>query len=67
MTYRVGDRIIAIEQIDEFGKRPSLWVGNRNCVVKVASFGSETKAGLFMEYLEYFLGIAKEPETDPTQ
>lgn len=49
---------ISVETIDGFGKNPGLWIGteNPNMRVKVASFGSEDKARLFIKWLDYILG-----------
>ena len=59
MTYKRGQISISVEQIDGFGKRPSLWLGTDipNQMVKVASFGSEEKAKLFCKWFEYLIGI----------
>lgn len=55
MTYGKGERKIYVEKIDGFGKYPGLWVGDGNCLIKLASFGSYEKADIFQKYLEYFL------------
>ena len=54
---------IVIEQVDGFGKNPSLWVRtpiDGNVRIKLASFGNETKAQFFIDYLTEFLGLEKE-------
>lgn len=50
---------ISVEQIDGFGKEPGLWIGTEspNTRVKVASFGSEDKARLFIKWLDYIIGV----------
>ena len=39
------------DQEDGFGKMPSLWVGNKNSLVKVASFGSVEKSEMFCKWM----------------
>ena len=46
---------IAVEQIDGFGKYPSLWIGRNNVQVKVASFGNNEKAEAFWEWIKYMI------------
>lgn len=67
MIYKRGDFGISVSQVDGFGKRPSLWVHNKNCMIKLASFGSEEKAKIFMEYLDWLLfanAVPPKEETD---
>lgn len=61
MTYKRGDVLISVEQIDGFGKNPSLWIGteNPNQLVKVASFGSYEKAKKFTKWLDYMVGLSE--------
>ena len=54
--FKKGSKIIAIEQVDGFGKRPSLWVGNVGQFTKVASFRGEESAQKFVDYLRIFFG-----------
>lgn len=61
MIYKRGDFGISVSQVDGFWKRPSLWVHDKNCMVKVASFGSEEKAKLFLNYLDWLVLINAEP------
>lgn len=61
MEYNRGDFGISVEQIDGFGKRPSLWVCNKNCMCKVASFGSEEKAEAFLAFLDWLVFGRVEP------
>ena len=61
MIYKRGDFGISVSQVDGFGKRPGLWVHDKNVATKVASFGSEEKANLFMKYLDWMLLINAEP------
>ena len=55
---------ISVEQIDGFGKNPALWIGtdDPNQQVKVASFGSEEKARLFIKWLDYIIGATDNEE-----
>ena len=55
MTYKKGDISIAVEQIDRFGRNPSLWICRGNEYYKVASFGNQDKADTFCKVLEYIL------------
>lgn len=65
MIYKRGDYGISVEQIDGFGKNPGLWIHHGNTATKMASFGSEEKANLFVKYLDYMILInGKEPESD---
>lgn len=64
MLYKRGDYGISIEQIDGFGKRPGLWIRHGYTMVKMASFGSEEKAKIFKQYLDYLLTNEKEPDCD---
>lgn len=52
---RRGDFGISIEQVDGFGKNPSLFIHNKNTAVKVASFGNKEKADAFKKYLEWIV------------
>ena len=62
MTYKRGQFSISIYQLDGFGKKPSLWIGDdeSNQMVKVASFGSKDKADTFCKWLEYLLGLSND-------
>ena len=64
LTYGKGDKVIDIEMQPFFGKRPELYVGNRNELVKVASFSNEKKAKMFEEWLQYFFGVSPVKEGD---
>ena len=44
MRLMLGDYGITIAMKDAFGKRPGLYVENRNCSLKVGNFASEEKA-----------------------
>ena len=54
MAYRRGDYTIGVGMLPG-SKRPSLYVGNKCCIHKVASFSSDDAAEDFKRYLEYFL------------
>lgn len=55
MCFSKGHKIISIERwFDE--KRPGLYVGEGNQLLKVASFGSEEKARIFVKMLQEFFG-----------
>lgn len=56
-SYMRGDYGISISQVYGFGKRPGLWVNDKNRMIKVASFGSDEKAKLFIDYLEWLFSI----------
>lgn len=58
-TYKRGNISISVEQIDGFGKNPSLWIGSDvpNQRVKVASFGTPEKAEWFCKWMDYMLGL----------
>lgn len=66
MVFKKGDVCIVAEESrndqldDRFGKRPCLWVGAGNQLVKVASFSSEDKARLFVKWMEYMLNLSKD-------
>lgn len=62
MTFMKGDYVIAVEKIDVFGKRHSLWVGKGNSYFKVASFSNERAAKRFEQFLKYF--VINEPMPD---
>ena len=64
MIYKRGDFGISVSQVDGFGKNPSLWVHNKNTLIKVASFGSEEKSKMFMEYLDWLVLLNAEPPKD---
>ena len=57
MTYKRDDVTISVEQVDGFGKYPSLWIGCGNHAIKVASFGNNDKAQTFCKWFEYLTGI----------
>lgn len=53
---------ITVEKIEGFGKNPGLWIGTKepNQLVKVASFGNEKKAELFVRWLDCLIGHTDE-------
>ncbi len=61
MTLNRSGVVISVDKIDGFGKMPGLYVGSKNKLVKVASFGNEIKAEMFCRYLEYIAGITNDP------
>lgn len=61
MIYKRGNFGVSVSQVDGFGKNPSLWVHNRNSMIKVASFASEEKAKMFMQYLDWLVLINGKP------
>lgn len=65
MRYVHGNTVVAVQTIDGFGKNPGLYIGteNPNMVWKVASFKSADSATMFMNWLEYMLGLSKPPES----
>lgn len=64
MTYKRDDFGISVCQVDGFGKNPGLWVCNKNCMIKVASFGSEEKSKLFTAYLDWLMINGVPPESE---
>lgn len=51
--------VIDVDQVNGFGKNPSLWIKSPpdgNTFLKVASFANEKKAEMFVKYLTKFLG-----------
>lgn len=57
MRLTLGDYGITVEMHDTFGKRPGLYVENKNCSLKVGNFASEEKARIFEGYLKYLVGL----------
>lgn len=55
-AYSKGNKAISVEKIEGFGKNPGLWVVEGNEHLKVASFGSEEKAKIFQDTLEFLFG-----------
>lgn len=65
MTLNRNGVVISVDKIDGLGKMPGLYVGSKNNLVKVASFGNEIKAEMFCRYLEYIAGLTFEkPKED---
>jgi hypothetical protein len=62
MTYKRGQFSISIYQLDGFGKKPSLWIGDdeSNQMVKVASFCGKDEADTFCKWLEYLLRLSND-------
>lgn len=60
MIFKKGDDVIDISTVEFAGKRPSLFIGKKNSVVKVASFRNEEAAKLFIRTLEEFLDLRDE-------
>ena len=65
--FMMGSRYISIEQVDGFGKRPGLWIGNAGQMTKVASFNSFQHAYEFEEWLRMFFGDRLEEGEDELQ
>ena len=61
MTFNRAGIVISVDKIDGFGKNPGLYVGTKNRLYKVASFGNFKKAEVFCKYLEFMSGITDEP------
>ena len=60
----LNGKAIVIDQVDGFGKNPSLWIKTEpNSLLKLASFGNEEKAQIFIDYLAEFLVGTAEGET----
>jgi len=63
--FKKGEEIIAIEQVDGFGKNPSLWIGTYGSFTKVASFRNDKSADDFTEYLRRFFRPYLEEHENP--
>ena len=63
-SFKLGTKCIFIEQVDGFGKRPGLWIGNVGQMTKVASFNSFEHAYQFEEWLIVFFGDRLVKEDD---
>lgn len=63
MTLQKGEYSIIVEKI--YGKNPGLWIGARNSMTKVASFGNTDKAEAFSKWLKYLVGIGEKPLPEP--
>lgn len=61
MTYWKGDDCISITT-DPCHKRKGLYVGNRYCIQRVATFASDEIADGFDKYFAAFLGLAEGAE-----
>lgn len=62
MIFGHGDLEISIEIIEGFGKKPGLWITEKDengvsVLKKVASFSNERAAERFAEYFKAFLTI----------
>lgn len=62
MTIRKGDVIIDVMIQDCFGKRPGLYVGVGNELLKVGNFATKEKARIFEEYMLYMCSIGPKPK-----
>ena len=60
MIIKKGDDIIEVAAVKCAGKKPSLFIGKKNSVVKIASFRNEDAAKLFIRMLEEFLDLRDE-------
>lgn len=61
MTYWKDDDCIAITK-DPLHKRKGLYIGNRYCIQRVATFSSDEFADGFDKYFAAFLGLAEGAE-----
>ena len=59
--YKRGDFGISVSLFDGSGMSLSLWVLDKNKMIKVASFESEEKAKMFMNYLDWLAMVNVEP------
>ena len=57
MIYRYNNRVIEVSKVACAGKRPSLFIGQDNKVVKVASFTCDESAKKFCDILDEFLRL----------
>ena len=63
--FEKNGEIIAIEQINGFGKKTALWIGNRGVLTKVATFRNDKSADDFTEYLRRFFRPHLEENENP--
>lgn len=63
MTYVRGEYSIGVGTLPGF-KKPCLYIGNKYCVHKIASFNGEEESKLFIEWLEHFFGMKDLPRGD---
>ena len=59
--YKRGDFGISVSQFDRPGTSLSLWVLCKDKMIKVASFGSEEKAKMFLQYFDWLVMVNAEP------
>ena len=62
-TYTKGDATIAIGS-DPHHKRKSLYIGNKYCIHRVASFSNDEAAEGFEEIFEWFCGLKEMGENN---
>lgn len=60
MTYTRGEYSLGVGSLPG-AKRPALYIGNKYCIHKVASFSSEEAAEEFTRWLEYFFSLRHSP------
>lgn len=60
MTYTRGEYSLGIGKLPG-SKKPSLFIGNKYCIHKVASFSNEESAEEFTKWLDYFFSLRSSP------
>lgn len=60
MTYSKGDYVLGAGKL-EGSKRPCLYIGNKYCIHKVASFSSDKSFEEFIIWMEFFMGLRRSP------
>lgn len=60
MTYTRGQYSLGVGMLPG-SKRPSLYIGNKYCIHKVASFSSDEASEEFVRWLEYFFNLRSSP------
>lgn len=64
MIFKKGEDIIEISTVTNMGKNPSLFIGKKSRVHKVASFRDKESANAFIRMLEAFLDLRDEVKED---
>ena len=65
MTYTRGEYSIGVGTLPGF-KKPCMFIGNKYCIHKVASFNGQDEADEFTMYLEHFFGLRSSPFEEET-
>ena len=60
-SYWKGDKCIAITD-DPYHKKKGLYVGNKYCITRLATFTNNDNAESFDKFLEWFLGFREQED-----